>query len=63
MIGCVAVNDAFVMNAWASDLGVGDKITMLSDPQGSFVKSLGLDFDASGNISWYSLQQYSWIAC
>ncbi|KAF9163701.1 Peroxiredoxin-5, mitochondrial [Mortierella sp. AD011] len=50
LIACVAVNDAFVMNAWANDLGVGDKITMLADPQGNFVKSLGLDFDASAAL-------------
>lgn len=48
MIGCVSVNDAFVMDAWGKDLNVGDKIAMLADPQGTFVKELGLDFDASG---------------
>lgn len=48
MIGCVSVNDAFVMDAWGKDLGVQDKIVMLADPQGKFVKELGLDFDASG---------------
>jgi len=36
------------MDAWGKDLKVGDKITMLADPQGTFVKELGLDFDASG---------------
>ncbi|KAF9112826.1 Peroxiredoxin-5, mitochondrial [Mortierella sp. AM989] len=59
MIGCVAVNDAFVMNAWASDLGVGDKITMLSDPQGSFVKSLGLDFDASAALGGHRSKRFA----
>ncbi|KAF9402246.1 Peroxiredoxin-5, mitochondrial, partial [Podila epigama] len=47
LIGCVSVNDAFVMDAWGKDLKVGDKIAMLADPQGKFVKELGLDFDAS----------------
>jgi len=28
---CVAVNDAFVMAAWAKEQGVGDKLVMLSD--------------------------------
>ncbi|KAG0040542.1 Peroxiredoxin-5, mitochondrial, partial [Gryganskiella cystojenkinii] len=46
-IGCVAVNDAFVMDAWGKDLKVEDKITMLADPQGTFVKELDLVFDAS----------------
>lgn len=46
----VAVNDIFVVNAWAKDLtgGKESKIRFLSDSKGEFVKSLGLDFDASG---------------
>lgn len=44
------MNDAFVMDAWGKDLEVGDKITMLADPKGTFVKDLGLDFDASGKL-------------
>lgn len=46
----MSVNDAFVMDAWGKDLKVGDKVTMLADPQGKFVKDLGLDFDASGML-------------
>ena len=45
---CVAVNDPFVVSAWASALGVGDKITMLSDGNGTFTKALGLELDGSG---------------
>ncbi len=45
------------MDAWGKDLKVGDKIAMLADPQGTFVKELGLDFDASGMfhfvIGWH----------
>lgn len=47
-IFCVAVNDPFVVSAWASALGVGDKITMLSDGNGTFTKALGLELDGSG---------------
>jgi peroxiredoxin len=47
-IACTAVNDVFVMNAWGKAGGVGDKILMLADGNGSYVKSLGLELDATG---------------
>ena len=46
-IACTAVNDAFVMNAWAESAGAADKITMLSDGNGAFVEALGLTMDGS----------------
>ena len=46
-IACTAVNDAFVMNAWGKHGGVGDKILMLADGNGSYAKALGLEMDAS----------------
>jgi len=47
LIACTAVNDHFVMGAWAKDQGVGDDIMMLSDGSGQFAKALGLDADFS----------------
>jgi peroxiredoxin len=44
-IACMAVNDVFVMNAWGRDQGVGDKVLMLADGNGDYVKALGLDLD------------------
>ncbi|KAF9928249.1 Peroxiredoxin-5, mitochondrial [Modicella reniformis] len=61
LIGCVSVNDAFVMNAWAKQLEVGDKITMLADPQGKFVKDLGLDFDASAALGSYRSKRFALV--
>jgi peroxiredoxin len=46
-IACTAVNDVFVMNAWGKSGGVGDKILMLADGNGTYVKALGLELDAS----------------
>lgn len=44
---CVAVNDPFVMDAWADATGAHDAgITMLSDPEGTFTKAIGMKFDA-----------------
>jgi len=46
-VNCVAVNDAFVMDAWGKAHDVGDKIRMLADPAGAWTKALGLDVDAA----------------
>jgi glutaredoxin/glutathione-dependent peroxiredoxin len=44
-IACTAVNDAFVMAAWARASDVGDTVTMLADGNGEFARALGLDAD------------------
>lgn len=44
-IVAMAVNDAFVMGAWAKDQNVGDKVTMLADGSAAFTKALGLELD------------------
>lgn len=46
-IACTAVNDVFVMNAWGKHGGVGDKIVMLADGNGTYAKALGLELDGS----------------
>ncbi len=47
-IACIAVNDAFVMDAWGKDQHVGDSILMLADGNGEFTKAMGLEMDGSG---------------
>ena len=46
-IACTAVNDAFVMNAWAEQAEAGDKVTMLADGNGEFAEKTGLVMDGS----------------
>lgn len=46
-IACLAVNDAFVMDAWGKDQSVGDKILMLADGNADFVNTLGLELNAA----------------
>ncbi|MBK5263631.1 MAG: peroxiredoxin [Alphaproteobacteria bacterium] len=46
-IACTAVNDAFVMGAWAKVNGAEGKVTMLADGNGSFAKAVGLEMDGS----------------
>lgn len=46
-IACVAVNDAFVMQAWGDSSGAEGKVTMLADGNGDFAEALGLAADFS----------------
>jgi glutaredoxin/glutathione-dependent peroxiredoxin len=45
-VACVAVNDAFVMDAWGKSQNAGD-IMMLADGNAEFARALGLELDAS----------------
>tara|TARA_R110002020_G_scaffold20374_1_gene69488 strand:- start:4347 stop:4832 length:486 start_codon:yes stop_codon:yes gene_type:complete len=47
-VAVVAVNDVFVMNAWAEATGAKGKILFLADGSAEFTKSTGLELDASG---------------
>ena len=56
---CVSVNDGFVMNAWAEELGIKN-IKLLSDGNGDFTQSLGMSVNKRhlgfGPRSWrYSI--------
>jgi peroxiredoxin len=46
-IACLAVNDVFVMEAWAKTKGAKDKVLMLADGNGDYTRALGLEMDAS----------------
>ena len=46
-VACIAVNDAFVMDAWAKSQGVPEGMLMLADGNGDFTRALGLEMDAS----------------
>jgi peroxiredoxin len=61
LIGCVSVNDAFVMRAWAEDQAVGEDIVMLGDGSGDFTRALGLEMDATGFGMGKRSQRYSMI--
>jgi len=47
-VACMAVNDVFVMNAWAKASAVEGKVVMLADGNGDYAKALGLEMDAKG---------------
>lgn len=49
-IACLAVNDPFVMRAWAEAHGALERILMLADGSGTYTRALGMeaDYDAAG---------------
>lgn len=46
-VACIAVNDAFVMDAWAKNQHVPDGLWMLADGNSTFTKALGLEMDGT----------------
>ena len=46
-IACMAVNDAFVMDAWGKAQNA-EELLMLGDGNGTFTAALGLELDGSG---------------
>jgi len=46
-VACMAVNDAFVMDAWAKNQHVPDGLMMLADGNAEFTRKLGLELDAT----------------
>ncbi|MDX1802940.1 MAG: peroxiredoxin [Alcanivorax sp.] len=60
-IACLAVNDAFVMDAWQKDQNA-EQITMLADGNAEFVTALGLELDASGGGMGMRSKRFALIA-
>lgn len=59
---CLAVNDAFVMGAWAKDQGVGEEIVMLADGSGAFTKAMGLELDLVARGLGVRSQRFAMVA-
>ena len=58
---CMAVNDAFVMGAWARDQKTADKIRMMGDGSANYTKALGLEFDLSARGLGLRCQRFSML--
>lgn len=58
---CVAVNDIFVLDAWAKATGADDKILFLADGSADFTKATGFVFDASEIGLGIRSQRYAMI--
>jgi peroxiredoxin len=60
-IAVVAVNDVFVMDAWAKTSGGDGKILFLADGSGDFARAAGLDLDLSKGGLGLRLKRFSAI--
>lgn len=58
-IACVAVNDVWVMDAWAKAQRADGKITMLADGNAEFANAMGLAFDATAGGLGTRSQRYA----
>ena len=60
-IWCVAVNDAFVMDAWGKEQKCADKVRMMADGSATYTKALGLDMDLSARGMGIRSRRYSML--
>lgn len=60
-IWCMAVNDAFVMGAWARDEKSAGKIRMMADGSATYTKQLGLEFDLTAAGLGTRCQRFSML--
>ena len=60
-IWCLAVNDPFVMGAWARDQKTAGKIRMLADGDATFAKATGLTLDLNGKGLGLRSNRYSML--
>lgn len=61
-IVCLAVNDAFVLGAWAKENAADGRVTMLADGSGTFTKALGLELDLIGRGLGVRSQRFALVA-
>ncbi len=59
-IVCVAVNDAFVMDAWGADRNA-EELVMAGDGNGEFTAAIGLEMDGRGFGLGTRSQRYAMI--
>lgn len=60
-IGCMSVNDVFVMHAWGKSANASG-IDMLADGNGEFSKALGLELDATAFGMGHRSQRFALVA-
>ncbi len=58
---CMAVNDAFVMGAWARDQKTGGKVRMMGDGSAAYTKALGLELDLTARGLGVRCQRFSMV--
>ena len=59
---CLAVNDAFVLGAWAAAGNISPDIIMLADGSGQFTRALGLELDLTQRGMGMRAQRFALVA-
>lgn len=62
LVACMAVNDAFVLAAWAREQGVDERVVMLADGSANLARALGLDIDLSAKGLGTRVQRFALVA-
>ena len=60
-IAVTAVNDAFVLKAWAAKADPGGRVTFLGDGNATFARALGLEMDGSARGFGVRSQRYAMV--
>ena len=61
-IACMAVNDGFVMGAWAKEQGITVEVVMLADGSADFTRALGLEMDLTARGLGVRCQRFALVA-
>lgn len=61
VVAVTAVNDPFVMGAWAEQSGAKDQIEFLADGNGDFAKAIGMDVDISAGGLGLRSKRYAMV--
>lgn len=59
---CLAVNDAFVLGAWAASQSINPDMVMLADGSGQFTRALGLELDLTQRGMGIRAQRFALVA-
>ena len=59
---CLAVNDMFVMGAWAKSQDISPEIVMLADGSAEFTRALGLELDLVARGMGVRAQRFALVA-
>lgn len=61
-IVCLAVNDIFVMSAWAKSQNISNEIMMISDGNCDYTKKIGLEIDSTAFGMGIRSRRYALVA-
>jgi len=61
LIGCLSVNDVFVMDAWGKHVNTDGKVMMLADGSALFTQALGVSLDLTDKGLGIRSRRYSML--